>query len=637
MAVNSSQINVTDLDFDNISDNLKNYLKGQEIFKDYNFEGATLSILIDLLAYASHIGAVNTNIAASELFLDSAQIRKNVVSRAKDLGFTPASESASAAIMTMVLSNVRNADGSIPSTTSMIMPRGTVFRTNYEGSNYEFVTSTSYTPTVDSNKFTYNNVELVQGTYSQDIFINDNQIKNAKYVLSNQRVDKNRLTVTVNSGGTSSTFALSTDISTITTTSKVYYTQENEDGYLEIYFGDGTLGAKLLDGDIITVDYVVVDDTHADGANRFTQVDAVNGFSDSSIVVSTAATGGAEKESMESIKFKATKFYTSQNRLVTLNDYKAKVQEYYPNADAVAVWGGEDNNPPEYGKVFIALKPQNADYLSETEKSVVLNNLNKLNMLTVRPQIIDADIVKILISSTFKYNPALTTLTAGELETLVKNTIVKFDTDNLNGFDAIFRHSNLTKTIDEADSAILSNTTNIRLKKKLKPTISSNAKGYSVSFGNALFNPHAGHNAASGGIIITTGFYVQGDSVNINYFDDDGNGVLRRYYLSGSTRIYQDSAAGTVNYSTGEVVISSAKITGVSNVDGATSTQIRVTVIPSSNDIAPVRGQVLNIDTANSTITGSVDTIESGSSSSGVGYSTSTSYSTSTGGTSGTY
>ena len=618
MAVNSSQINVTDLDFDNISDNLKNYLKGQEIFKDYNFEGATLSILIDLLAYASHIGAVNTNIAASELFLDSAQIRKNVVSRAKDLGFTPASESASAAIMTMVLSNVRNADGSIPSTTSMIMPRGTVFRTNYEGSNYEFVTSTSYTPTVDSNKFTYNNVELVQGTYSQDIFINDNQIKNAKYVLSNQRVDKNRLTVTVNSGGTSSTFALSTDISTITTTSKVYYTQENEDGYLEIYFGDGTLGAKLLDGDIITVDYVVVDDTHADGANKFTQISTVNGFSDSSIVVSSAASGGAEKESIESIKFKATKFYTSQNRLVTLNDYKAKVQEYYPNADAVAVWGGEDNNPPEYGKVFIALKPNNADYLSETEKTEVKNNLNKLNMLTVRPEIVDADIVKILISSTFKYNPALTTLTAGELETLVKNTIVKFDTDNLNGFDAIFRHSNLTKTIDEADSAILSNTTNIRLKKKLKPTISSNAKGYSVSFGNALFNPHAGHNAASGGIIITTGFYVQGDSVNINYFDDDGNGVLRRYYLSGSTRIYQDSAAGTVNYSTGLISINAITLTSTVNTD----TSIDFTVIPSGVDVVAERGNLIDISVDDIKTTGEVDTIASGESSAGVGFNT---------------
>ena len=622
MAVNSSQINVTDLDFDNISDNLKNYLKGQEIFKDYNFEGATLSILIDLLAYASHIGAVNTNIAASELFLDSAQIRKNVVSRAKDLGFTPASESASAAIMTMVLSNVRNADGSIPSTTSMIMPRGTVFRTNYEGSNYEFVTSTSYTPTVDSNKFTYNNVELVQGTYSQDIFINDNQIKNAKYVLSNQRVDKNRLTVTVNSGGTSSTFALSTDISTITTTSKVYYTQENEDGYLEIYFGDGTLGAKLLDGDIITVDYVVVDDTHADGANRFTQVDAVNGFSDSSIVVSTAATGGAEKESMESIKFKATKFYTSQNRLVTLNDYKAKVQEYYPNADAVAVWGGEDNNPPEYGKVFIALKPQNADYLSETEKNVVLNNLNKLNMLTVRPQIIDADIVKILISSTFKYNPALTTLTAGELETLVKNTIVKFDTDNLNGFDAIFRHSNLTKTIDEADSAILSNTTNIRLRKKLNGTVSTNPKGYTLSMGNALFNPHSGHNADAGGIITTTGFKVGGDSVNTHYFDDDGKGNLRRYYLSGSTRIYKDSAAGTINYSTGLISINAFILTSTVNAD----TSIDFTVIPSGNDVVAERGNLIDISMDDVKVTGEVDTIASGESSAGVGYtSTSTS------------
>ena len=164
---------------------------------------------------------------------------------------------------------------------------------------------------------------------------------------------------------------MSTDIYNITTTSKVYYTQENEEGFTEIYFGDGTLGTKLLDGDIITVDYIIVDDLHADGANRFQQTTAINGYSDSSIVVTAKASGGAEKESIESIKFKATKFYTSQNRLVTLNDYKAKVQEYYPNADAVAVWGGEDNNPPAYGKVFIALKPNNADYLSETEKKLV--------------------------------------------------------------------------------------------------------------------------------------------------------------------------------------------------------------------------------------------------------------------------
>ena len=622
MAVKSSQINVTDLDFDNIADNLKNYLKGQDTFKDYNFEGATLSILIDLLAYASHIGAVNTNIAASELFLDSAQIRKNVVSRAKDLGFTPSSEKASTAKANIVLRNVRSADGTVPSTSSMIMSRGTQFRTTYEGVKYEFVSASTYTPTVDGTTFTYNNVDLVQGTFAQDQFVFDSQIKNAKFVVSNQRVDKQRMTVTINSGGVSSTYALSTDVSNIDTTSKVYYTQENEEGFIEIYFGDGTLGVSLLDGDIITVDYVIVDDVHADGANRFTQVSTINGYSDSTISVTEKASGGAEKESIESIKFKATKFYTSQNRLVTLNDYKAKVQEYYPNADAVAVWGGEDNVPPAYGKVFVALKPNNADYLSETEKTQVKNNLNKLNMLTVRPEIVDADIIKILISTTFKYNPALTTLTAGELSTLVKNTINQFDTDNLNGFDAIFRHSNLTKTIDEADSAILSNTTNIRLRKKLDGIVSTNPKGYTLSMGNALFNPHSGHNADAGGIVTTTGFKVGGDSVNTYYFDDDGKGNLRRYYLSGSTRIYKDSAAGIVNYSTGLITINAFILTSTVNAD----TSIDFTVIPSGNDVVAERGNLIDISMDDVKVTGEVDTIASGESSAGVGYtSTSTS------------
>ena len=622
MAVKSSQLNVTDLDFDNIADNLKNYLKGQDTFKDYNFEGATMSILIDLLAYASHIGAVNTNIAASELFLDSAQIRKNVVSRAKDLGFTPSSEKASTAKANIVLRNVRSADGTIPTTSAMIMSRGTQFRTTYEGVKYEFVAASTYTPTSDGTIFTYNNVELVQGTFAQDQFVYDGQIKNSKFVVSNQRVDKLRMAVTVNSGGTSSTYALSTDVSNIDTTTKVYYTQENEEGFIEIYFGDGTLGASLLDGDIITVDYIIVDDIHADGANRFSQVSAINGFTDSTISVLEKASGGAEKESIESIKFKATKFYTSQNRLVTLNDYKAKVQEYYPNADAVAVWGGEDNVPPEYGKVFIALKPNNADYLSETEKTLVKNNLNKLNMLTVRPEIVNADIIKILITTTFKYNPSLTTLTAGELSQLVKNTINQFDTDNLNGFDAIFRHSNLTKTIDEADSAILSNTTNIRLRKKLNGTVSTNPIGYKLSMGNALFNPHSGHNAMAGGITSTTGFKIGGDSVNTHYFDDDGKGNLRRYYLSGSTRIYKDNAAGTIDYSTGLLSINAFILTSTVNADSS----IDFTLIPSGNDVVAERGNLIDISMDDVKVTGEVDTIASGESSAGVGYtSTSTS------------
>jgi len=621
MAVKSSQLNITDLDFENISDNLKNYLKGQDQFKDYNFEGSSMSVLIDLLAYASHIGAVNTNIAASELFLDSAQIRKNVVSRAKDLGFVPSSETSSSAFINLEMKNVRNADGTAPTTTDMQLPRGTNFITVYDGSSYNFVVTTTKRPTQNGTSYNYNDIELVQGVYASDSFIFDSQLANPKFVLSNERVDKGRMIVSVTSNGVTETYALSTGISNITTESKVYYAQENEEGYVEIYFGDGTLGKSLLDGDIIDVTYIIVNDTHANGATQYTLNGTINGFTNHTVTNVTPASGGSEKESIESIKFKATKFYTSQNRLVTLNDYKAKVQEYYPNADAVAVWGGEDNDPPEYGKVFVALKPQNSDYLSDTEKTLVTKKLNDLNMLTVRPKIIDAEIVKILISCVFKYNENNTDLSIGELEAVVTSAIQKFDTDNLKNFDSIFRHSNLLKSVDDSNTAILSNTCNIRLRKRGQVKVGE-TKGYSVTFGNALYNPHSGHNMDSGGITTSTGFYIQGDSVNINYFDDDGKGSLRRYYLSGSTRIYQDSSAGTVDYSTGKITINAINITSTVNTDSS----IDFTVIPSGNDVVATRGNLVDISSEDIKVTGEVDTISSGESSAGVGYtSTSTS------------
>lgn len=621
MPTNSSQINVTDLDFDSISDNLKSYLKGQQRFKDYDFEGSNMSVLIDLLAYASHIGAINTNIAASELFLDSAQMRKNVVSRAKDLGFIPASEAASEATVDVACSGVRNADSTFPTTSEMQLLRGTVFQTVYDGTNYDFVVSSTVRPSQNGTTYNYTDVNLVQGTYATDIYVFDNQIANPKFVLSNQRVDKSKLSVVVTSGGVSSNYALSTNISAITTTSKVYYTQENEEGYIELYFGDGVLGASLKDGDSIAVTYIVVDEAHADGANLFTMVGGINGFSDIRTTRVIPATGGAEKESIDSIKFKATKFYTSQNRLVTLNDYKAKVSEYYPNADAVAVWGGEDNDPPEYGKVFIALKPKNSDYLSDTEKKLVQSKLNKLNMLTVRPTIIDADIVKILITCVFKYNENATQYSNGELVTLVTSAINTFDNTNLSNFDSVFRHSNLVKAIDETDGSILSNTCNIRLRKAT--TIKTGQEtGYTSVFGNALYNPNDGYNAAGGGITQTTGFYTQGDAVNIHYFDDDGKGNLRRFYLSSGARVYLDSTAGTVDYPNGKVTINAINITSTVNTDST----IDFTVIPAGNDVVATLGNLVDIDPSDVSVTGEVDTIASGESSAGVGYkSTSTS------------
>jgi len=620
MSIKSSNINATDLDFDAIASNIKTYLKGQDKFKDYDFEGSTMSVLIDMLAYAQHIGGVNTNIAASELFLDSAQIRKNVVSRAKDLGFIPATEKASSATVSLDFNGVLNPDGTIPSVNDMILPRGHKFSSVFDGVTYEFVASKSVTPSVSVNDFNYESVEIVQGTYVTDSFVFDSQIKNAKFVLSNARVDRSKLSVSVNSAGVETTFALSTDVSSITSASEVFYTQENEEGFLEIYFGDNVLGKGLKDGDVISVTYIVVDEVHADGAKIFSLLQSVNGFSNATVTTITPSNGGAEKESVESIKFKATKFYTSQNRLVTLNDYKAKVSEYYPNADAVAVWGGEDNDPPEYGKVFVSLKPQNADYLSEVEKADVQLKLNQLNMLTVRPVIVNPEIIKILISSTFKYNDNDTTLSKGELEAVVKNSIINFDNTNLNNFDAIFRHSNLVKAIDESEKSILSNITNIRLAKKASITLNKSL-GFKVNLGNSLYNPHAGHNSTSGGITSTTGFYISGDSTNIQYFDDDGNGKIRRYILSGGVRSIQDSEAGTIDYVSGQISINAVNITSTINTD----TSIEFTLIPNSNDVIAIRGSLIDIDIDRISVKGEEDTIASGESSAGVGFTTTSS------------
>ena len=621
MAIKSSQIVATDLDFDKISDNIKTYLKGQEKFKDYDFEGSNLNVIIDMLAYAGHISGVNTNIAASEMFLDSAQIRKNVVSRAKDLGFVPASEQASSAQLNMKLSNVRNANGTIPSENDMTLPRGHNFSTVYDGVTYNFVNTTSVVPTRDNVSFSYPTVDIVQGQYITDSFVFDSQIKNSKFVLANSRVDRSRLEVSVNSNGIVSKYTLSTEVSTITSSSRVFYAQENEEGFLEIYFGDDVLGQGLVDGDLISATYITVDDIHADGAKLFTMSDAINGFTNAEITTLSNASGGAEKEDIESIKFKATKFYTSQNRLVTLNDYKAKVSEYYPNADAVAVWGGEDNDPPEYGKVFISLKPQNSDYLSEVEKAEVTTKLNQLNMLTVRPVIKDAEIVKILLTTVFKYNANDTTLSKGEIETIVRNAIVNFDNTNLNNFDSIFRHSNLVKDIDAANTAILSNITNVRLRKRKQVNLSK-SEGFIIEFGNGFFHPHDGHNKASGGILTTTGFKVDGDIVNTYFFDDDGSGVIRRYSIQGGVRVFADLAAGTIDYTNGKISVNAINFTSTVNSD----TSIDFTVLPSSDDVVAIRGSLIDISVDDIKVSGEVDTISSGESSAGVGYnSTSTS------------
>ena len=620
--VKSSQVNITDLDFDDISKNLKNYLKGQSTLKDYDFEGSNISLLIDLLAYSSHVSAFNANMVASELFLDTAQIRKNVVSRAKEIGYTPTSATASMATIDLQVNNPL-IGGETP--TSLTLNRGHKFKTVYDGFNYPYVLLESQTITPLNNVFKFENLEIYQGTMNSDIFAYNGQIQNQRFPLTEELVDTSSITVTVQStGGSSSAWTRSTDISAVNSNSTVWYVQENDQGLFEVYFGDGVVSAEPLDGDTITISYLVTNENHTDGSSSFTMTDSVGGNTDVTLTLKTNSSGGKDKESIDSIKFAASKFYTSQNRLVTVDDYKSKLQTLYPGADSISVWGGEDNDPPQYGKIFIAIKPsQTVNKLTSSEKTLLKQKLKTLNMLTVRPELIDADVIDILVNTNFKYNPKATTKTVSELETLVRAAIITHDSTYLSGFDGIFRHSVLAKDIDSAESSILSNITTVKLRKTISPTFNQ-SKGYTIDFGsgNAFYNPHVGHNKAGGGILETSGFLVSGFTDTF-YFDDDGNGNLRRYSLSGSERIYADSQAGTVDYTNGKITTTGINILSTINTDDT----IHFTVKPNSNDSVAFRSNLLDINSSLIDVTGATDSIASGDTSAGVGYTSSSSYS----------
>ena len=618
--VKSSNINITDLDFDSVEASLKEYLKGQSTLKDYDFEGSNISVLIDLLAYSSHISAFNANMVASEMFLDTAQIRKNVVSRAKEIGYTPSSKTASKATFDLTVNSPTIA-GQTPST--LTITRGHRFNTVYDGVTYTFISLDNKTITPDGGQFKFSALDVHQGSLTSDIYVYDSQESNQRFSLLNPNVDTSTISVSVNSNNIVTSWTKAADLVNVTSSSRNYFLQESDEGLYQIYFGDGILGAQPKDGDTITISYLVVDSVYANGASTFSMLDSINGNSDVSFTNTISSSGGKDGESIDSIKFSANKFYTSQNRLVTVADFKAKLQELYPGADSIAVWGGEDNDPVAYGRVYVSVKPsQFSNNLTSSEKSVLKTSLKNLSMLTVRPEVVDSEILQILLTTNFKFDPTKTSKSQSALETLVKAAIISYDNNNLSGFDTIFRHSQLLGSIDEVEPSILSNITTLKLRRNVSATVDGTASGYTVQFGNALYNPHAGHNSSSGGILESTAFKVSGDT-NDYQFDDDGNGNVRRYYLSGSTRIYKDNNAGTITYSSGKVTINSLTLASTANTDSS----IDFTVIPNSNDVISNRNQLLDITASEISVTGVADTVASGETSAGVGYTTTSSYS----------
>ena len=618
--IKSSNINITDLDFEGVERSLKEYLKGQDILKDYDFEGSNLAILTDLLAYSAHISSFNANMVASEMFLDTAQIRKNVVSRAKELGYTPASRTASKATIDLTV-NSPTIGGVTPN--SLTLSRGHEFTTVFDGTSYTFIALDNKTITAVNGAFMFDDLDIYQGRLTTDVYRYDHQVANQRFALLNGSVDTSTITINVTSNNVVTAWTKAGDLTGINTKSKVFYIQENDDGLFEIYFGDNVIGASPKDGDQISISYLVTDSNHANGANVFSMSTSINGNSDVTFTNVVSASGGKDIETTDQIKFSASKFYTSQNRLVTVQDYKAKLQELYPGADSIAVWGGEDASPVEYGKVFVSIKPsQYSNNLTTAEKSALKTSLTDLSILTVRPQVVDAEILQILITSNFKYDPTKTSQTKSALETLVKASIISYDNNTLTGFDTLFRHSQLTTQIDQAESSLLSNITTIKLRKNHDATVDGTSSTIKLDFGNALYNPHTGHNKAGGGILTTTGFFVSGDATNY-FFDDDGEGNVRRFYLDGSTRVYKDNTAGTITYSSGEISINTLTYASTSNTDGS----IDFTVNPDSNDVISVRNQLLDITASEISVTGVADTVASGETSAGVGYTTSSSYS----------
>ena len=619
----ATKLQVTELDFDGIKTNLKTFMKNQTEFSDYNFEGSGLSALIDLLAYNTHYLGMNANMALNEAYLDTATLRSSVVSHAKTLGYTPRSARAPVAYLDVTLNN-----GSLSTAT---VSKGTKFTTTVDGEQYSFVVNEARTITPLNGILRFQNLAVYEGTLTTAKYTVDNSNIEKKFLLTDNRADTTTLKVSVQNSAadlTTETYTLATDITQVTGDARVYFLQEVDGGKFEVYFGDDVVGKKPADGNIVILEYIVTNKTAANGARVFSGT-SVSGETNITIATVSSAVGGAEPETIQSIKYNAPLDFASQGRAVTTDDYKVIIPQVYADTSAIQVWGGEDNDPPIYGQVFVSIKTTSGITLTQAQKTNITSQLDRYNIASVRPTIVDPQITKIRLTTAVKFNSNTTTKTAADIETLVRNTISKYNTDSLTTFDVVYRHSKLSRLIDATDPSILSNITTVRMVNTVTPTLNQSEQ-YTIKFNNTIHYPLQAMVSIArplshpGGVevVTSTGFTISGYSDTM-FLEDSGNGYMRMYYLvAGTTKTYIDNNVGTVDYTTGEVVLNDLNITGTSNSDGT----ISIIAKPESNDVVSVRNQLLEIDLVNTTISATVDTIESGGSSAGTGYTTSSAY-----------
>jgi len=613
------KLEISELDFDAIKANLKTFLQSQTQFQDYDFEGSSLSILLDVLSYNTHYMSYIANMSTNEMYLDSADIRKNIVSLAKMLGYTPTSPRTPRAQIDVVLNN---ATGS-----SVTMQKGTVFTTTVDKVDYEYVTNADITITPENGVYKFNNVPLYEGTLVTFKYTFDSNDNDMKFEIPSDRADTSTLKVTVQNSNTDTTqtvYSLAGGYNDVSSDSKVYFIQEGSENKYEVYFGDGVTGKKLEDGNVIILEYIVTNTVKSNGASKFSLSGNIGGFTNVTISTDSNSSGGANAETNESIKFNAPLQYAAQDRAVTSTDYETLVKSIYPNALSVSAWGGEDDETPQYGVVNISIKAKSGTVLSDTSKADIVTQLKPYNVASVRPVIKDPETTSVLITSNVKYDAKATAKTADTIKVDVIDKLTTYNASTLQKFDSVFRYSKVTGLIDGADDSILSNITTVKIRKDFQPIISTSSK-YNIYFRNALYNPHSGHLSSEGGILSSSGFKVDGNT-NECFFDDDGAGNVRLYYLSGGVKTYLNSTQGTIDYGTGAITLNSMNIVSISNIDGVASTVIQLTVVPNSNDVVPVRDQIVEMDIPNSRITVTADSFVGGSAEAGVGYTTTSSY-----------
>ena len=627
-------VNLTSLDFDQIKQSIKDYIRSNSNFTDYDFEGSNLSMIIDTLAYNTYITAYNTNMVTNEVFIDSATLRENVVSLARNIGYVPVSRTApkAEAVFTVDTSSFTS---NFPVTAKL--KAGEVCTSNGTGSNnFIFSIPEDITVPIDEDGIaSFNNIVLYEGSFLKETFTVSSANPNRRYILGASGVDTKTIRVRVRPTQQSNTvfeYRLSSNLNDINSFPRVYFIQEVADERYEIIFGDGVFGQKLEDQNFIEISYITTNGADGNGVTGFNYIGQLESDTGASlnryvspVLTTIPAYGGSGIESVESIKKYAPRVYASQNRAVTSADYETIVKQIYPEAESVSAFGGEDLDPPQFGKVFITVKPTNSNFIADPIKDNLKRELKKYGVAGIIPEFIDLKYLYLEVFSTVYYNDNLVK-DASTVTTTVSDIITEYaDSTELNKYGARFKYSKFLKIIDDSHRSITSNITSIQMRRDLRPALNAFAN-YEICFGNAFHikNPKTGYNIKS------SGFNVSGIIQRVYLGDlpngDGKKGSLFLFRLDSEQQpVVVRNGVGTIDYEKGEILLSSLNIISTAKVKDGLPV-IEISVSPTSNDVIGKQDLYLQLDTSKTEVKSVNDSIESGGDVSGFSYLVTSSY-----------